>query len=260
MPGGGRGLPAGIPLGIPPGNAQAATQAMAAAAAAGYYVSPMYYAAPFGALMAGGGPAAAGGGAVAAGSAPPGEGAPLTGGGTPTDGSAPAAPERLDPLQAFRLQVLAAAKSQAEYYFSVQNLCRDMFLRKQMDDQGWISIQVILGFNRVRQILSSLPEPPLAVLRAALEGSELVEFSPGGQEMRARGKWSQWVLPMEQRTPQSNGEQAPTQNGPGAPAPAQQPAAKGPAGGGGEASGKSSEKVRGEEGGSGANGVAVQAN
>jgi len=180
----------------------------------------------------------------------------------------PAAPERLDPLQAFRLQVLAAAKSQAEYYFSVQNLCRDMFLRKQMDDQGWISIQVILGFNRVRQILSSLPEPPLAVLRAALEGSELVEFSPGGQEMRARGKWNQWVLPVEQRTPPagggeapSNGGPAPALNGPGVPAPgAQQPAAKGPAGGGGEASGKPSEKGRGEEGGSGANGVAVQAN
>merc|ERR1719316_1044227 len=171
----------------------------------------MYYAAPFGALLAGGGPAAAGGGAGAAGGAPPpAEGAPLVGAGAAADGSAPAAPERLDPLQAFRLQVLAAAKSQAEYYFSVQNLCRDMFLRKQMDDQGWISIQVILGFNRVRQILSSLPEPPLAVLRAALEGSELVEFSPGGQEMRARGKWNQWVLPVEQRTPPAGGGEAPS--------------------------------------------------
>ena len=268
LPGGGRGLPAGVPMGIPPGNAQAASQVMAAAAAAGYYVSPMYYAhaAPFGALLAGGAPATAAAAGVPAPPAAGGVGAAVT---PPAEGS-PAASERLDPLQAFRLQVLAAAKTQAEYYFSVQNLCRDMFLRKQMDDQGWISVQVILGFNRVRQILSSLPEPPLAVLRAALEGSELVEFSPGGQEVRARGSWNQWVMPKEQRTPrtadggaggevQPNGQRAsPNGPGPSAKAGAGEEAATSPAAGD-EASSKSSEKVRGEEGGA-PNGVAVQAN
>ena len=266
LPGGGRGLPAGVPLGIPPGNAQAASQVMAAAAAAGYYVPPMYYAAPFGALLTGGAPATAAAAGVPAPAAMGGVGTAVA----PSAEGSTAAPERVDPLQAFRLQVLAAAKTQAEYYFSVQNLCRDMFLRKQMDDQGWISVQVILGFNRVRQILSSLPEPPLAVLCAALEGSELVEFSPGGQEVRARGSWSQWVMPKDQRTPrtadggdggevQPNGQRAlPNGPGPSAKAGAREQPATSPTAGD-EASRKSSEKVRGEEGGA-PNGVAVQAN
>jgi hypothetical protein len=32
---------------------------------------------------------------------------------------------------------------------STNNLCHDTFLRRQMDDQGWVHIDVITKFNRV---------------------------------------------------------------------------------------------------------------
>ena len=50
-------------------------------------------------------------------------------------------------------------RRQIEYYFSVENLCKDMFLRKKMDDGGWIPTRVIASFNRVRMLT-----PDLAVI------------------------------------------------------------------------------------------------
>lgn len=44
-----------------------------------------------------------------------------------------------------------------EYYFSVENLCKDIFLRSKMDGKGWIPVAAILAFNRVR-MMTSEPE------------------------------------------------------------------------------------------------------
>ena len=35
-----------------------------------------------------------------------------------------------------RLQTMFAVRAQVEYYSSVENLCRDIYLRLQMDDEG----------------------------------------------------------------------------------------------------------------------------
>lgn len=85
---------------------------------------------------------------------------------------------------------------QVEYYFSVQNLCRDMFLRSKMADGGWIPVAVIAGFNRVRMLT-----PDLAVIIASLDNSPIVELSPDGALMRARENWQNWVLPASERDP-----------------------------------------------------------
>ena len=85
---------------------------------------------------------------------------------------------------------------QVEYYFSVQNLCRDMFLRSKMAEGGWIPVAVIAGFNRVRMLT-----PDLAVIIASLQNSTIVELSADGALMRARQNWQNWVLPAEQRDP-----------------------------------------------------------
>lgn len=85
---------------------------------------------------------------------------------------------------------------QVEYYFSVQNLCRDIFLRSKMDDEGWIAGSVIAGFNRVRMLT-----PDLAVIVSALADSSTVELSPDGLLLRPRDNWRNWVLPVEQRDP-----------------------------------------------------------
>ena len=35
---------------------------------------------------------------------------------------------------------------------SVENLCRDMYLRSNMDDQGFVPVSIIASFNRVSQL------------------------------------------------------------------------------------------------------------
>merc|ERR1719160_1088793 len=42
---------------------------------------------------------------------------------------------------------------QVEYYFSAENLQKDMYLRQQMNEQGWVNIHIIAGFNRLRKLL-----------------------------------------------------------------------------------------------------------
>lgn len=32
---------------------------------------------------------------------------------------------------------------------SPENLCRDLYLRRNMDEHGWVHISLIAGFNRV---------------------------------------------------------------------------------------------------------------
>ncbi|RWW07611.1 hypothetical protein BHE74_00037627 [Ensete ventricosum] len=44
----------------------------------------------------------------------------------------------------------ASLLKQIDYYFSSDNLCKDVFLRQKMDEQGWVPISLIAGFNRVR--------------------------------------------------------------------------------------------------------------
>jgi la-related protein 1 len=52
------------------------------------------------------------------------------------------------------LQVLLV--NQIEYYFSMDNLCKDIFLRSKMDDQGFIPISVIANFNRVSTLVATV--------------------------------------------------------------------------------------------------------
>lgn len=40
----------------------------------------------------------------------------------------------------------------SEYYFSAENLRSDTFLRHSMDVHGWVPVEVVCGFRRVRQL------------------------------------------------------------------------------------------------------------
>ncbi|CAI7890830.1 unnamed protein product, partial [Closterium sp. NIES-54] len=55
-------------------------------------------------------------------------------------------PVPVDPMSGLR----TALTKQIEYYFSIENLCRDLFLRSKMDSEGFIHVDVIAAFNRVR--------------------------------------------------------------------------------------------------------------
>ena len=95
-----------------------------------------------------------------------------------------------------KVQIEEAVRKQIEYYFSVENLCKDIFLRAKMDDQGWIPIGSIAQFNRVRMLT-----PDMTVVTEALLNSPVVEISMDLNLMRARHKGPSWVLPLEQRDP-----------------------------------------------------------
>jgi len=91
-------------------------------------------------------------------------------------------------------QLLEAVRHQIDYYFSIDNLVKDLFLRRKMDDGGWIPSAVIASFNRVRMLT-----PDLAIIVEAMRASSTTEVSASGLAMRCREGALQWVLPPEER-------------------------------------------------------------
>lgn len=77
---------------------------------------------------------------------------------------------------------------QIEYYFSIENLCRDIYLRSNMDEQGFIPVSVIANFNRVKMLT---PNPGLIL--DAMRNSSVVEVQV--DKMRKRDEWAKWLLP-----------------------------------------------------------------
>lgn len=93
--------------------------------------------------------------------------------------------------------IFEMVSTQLEYYFSIDNLLKDMFLRKNMDSQGFVFLDVIINFNRIKQ-LSADPN----VLKAACLRSETIEIKTGedGRDrLRRQEGWEQFVMPKEQR-------------------------------------------------------------
>ncbi|KAK3700968.1 hypothetical protein LTR37_015674 [Vermiconidia calcicola] len=94
---------------------------------------------------------------------------------------------------------------QIEYYFSIDNLLKDMFLRKHMDSQGFVYLDVVANFNRIKQLTTDKD-----LIRTVCISSEVIEIrvgEDGKERLRKREGWDQFLLPMEQReaTAQNNG-------------------------------------------------------
>ena len=89
---------------------------------------------------------------------------------------------------------------QMEYYFSLDNLCKDMFLRKHMDSQGYVFLSVLAGFNRIVALTTDIE-----LIRYVCFNSQKIEFKPGqlwqdGRDrLRARDNWKNFVLSKDQR-------------------------------------------------------------
>ncbi|CAO3642324.1 unnamed protein product [Cunninghamella blakesleeana] len=82
---------------------------------------------------------------------------------------------------------------QIEYYFSIDNLCKDLYLRSKMDKDGFIELSVLASFNRVKGLTTDLN-----LIHDALAQSQIVEVS-SDKKIRKREGWELWVLPP--RTP-----------------------------------------------------------
>ena len=96
---------------------------------------------------------------------------------------------------------------QMEYYFSLDNLCKDMFLRKHMDSQGYVFLSVLAGFNRIVALTTDIE-----LIRYVCLNSQKIEFKPGQlwqdghDRLRARESWKNFVLSKDQRHPSAQSD------------------------------------------------------
>lgn len=109
-----------------------------------------------------------------------------------------AGPYPVHPSAEREMQTMAA-RGQMEYYFSIDNLLKDIFLRKQMDSQGWIFLQVIAQFNRMKQMTTDYETLKSACLQSVEVEIRIGE--DGKERVRKARDWEQWVLPKEDRDP-----------------------------------------------------------
>ncbi|UNI15201.1 hypothetical protein JDV02_001757 [Purpureocillium takamizusanense] len=111
----------------------------------------------------------------------------------------PMAPLSAMPFQApyWDSVVMQMLKSQIEYYFSIENLCKDMYLRKRMDSQGFVNLHFVAAFKRIRELTSDM-----GMIRAVCEASVELDYVVGEDEierLRRRSNWQTFVLPLEER-------------------------------------------------------------
>ncbi|KAG0225373.1 La ribonucleoprotein domain member 1B [Actinomortierella wolfii] len=98
-----------------------------------------------------------------------------------------AGPQNPEALKSFILQ-------QMEYYFSIENLCKDVFLRTQMDEEGYVPLSLVANFNRVKHLTTDLN-----VIKDALKASKDIELS--GDKIRKRDDWARWLFPKDGHVP-----------------------------------------------------------
>ncbi|KAJ8772701.1 hypothetical protein K2173_027878 [Erythroxylum novogranatense] len=76
--------------------------------------------------------------------------------------------------------------NQIEYYFSDANLLNDEFLKSNMDEQGWVPITLIAGFNRVKNMTHDVQ-----FILQSLRTSTLLEVQD--DKVRRRNDWMRWI-------------------------------------------------------------------
>mmetsp|Transcript_15964 Transcript_15964/g.36275 ORF Transcript_15964/g.36275 Transcript_15964/m.36275 type:complete len:498 (+) Transcript_15964:709-2202(+) len=121
-------------------------------------------------------------------------------GGKGGKGAAGVFPSVLDPLAAavnhkedeeLTEDSKAQLRHQVEYYFSTDNLCKDLFLREHMEPEGWVSLHLIRTFPRVSKFSVSSKK-----LMEACSASETLEIDADAEKIRLanadeRSKWAQ---------------------------------------------------------------------
>ncbi|RAL59207.1 hypothetical protein DID88_006662 [Monilinia fructigena] len=104
--------------------------------------------------------------------------------------------------------LLSMVKMQLEYYFSIDNLCKDVYLRKHMDSQGFVFLHFVAEFKRIQSLTRDIE-----LLRFACQQSneiEIVKGEDGVDRIRRRDGWDQWVMPSEEREESMKNNDGPT--------------------------------------------------
>ncbi|CAH0474350.1 unnamed protein product [Peronospora belbahrii] len=82
------------------------------------------------------------------------------------------------------------AKSQIEFYFTSDNLVRDIFLRQHMDVDGYVPLAFVGSFQAVYSIHQDYPS-----LFDAMKDSETLELDQANEKIRLRHEWKKWIWP-----------------------------------------------------------------
>ncbi|KAI3954987.1 hypothetical protein MKW98_004990 [Papaver atlanticum] len=80
---------------------------------------------------------------------------------------------------------------QTEYYFSPVSLWKNIFLRRHMNEQGWVPVSVIAGIHQVEKLMKGIPDKIQYILDA-VRASTIVETK--GDKIRKRYDWIKWIL------------------------------------------------------------------
>lgn len=100
--------------------------------------------------------------------------------------------------------IIPAIIYQLDYYFSFENLKKDLFLRKQMNSNGWVPLSILSSFNRVKALTGG----DYKLFLEACKWLQAVEVV--GDKARARNNWEQWVFPLADRLPAGKDETNPS--------------------------------------------------
>ena len=79
--------------------------------------------------------------------------------------------------------------AQIEFYFSQRNLQGDFFLRQCMDPEGWVPIQTVADFNRVKRLGAELQ-----TVISTLLYSTVLDVDPEQMRVRKKFGWETYVL------------------------------------------------------------------
>ena len=85
---------------------------------------------------------------------------------------------------------LEQIKLQVEYYFSANNLAKDVYLRQLMNARGYVPVCKLLEFNRLRALTSSAID-----LLTAAKASQYLKTKNGA--IRSRTNWQKYILKPE---------------------------------------------------------------
>ncbi|KAF6215684.1 hypothetical protein GE061_000015 [Apolygus lucorum] len=80
-------------------------------------------------------------------------------------------------------------RKQIEYYFSEENLVKDLFIRRKMDDEGYIPVTLIASFYRVRSLT-----PDLNKILSAIKASNQLELV-NNTKVRSKNDPTRWPIP-----------------------------------------------------------------
>ncbi|KAL9678752.1 hypothetical protein QQ045_016602 [Rhodiola kirilowii] len=106
-------------------------------------------------------------------------------------------------MQHFDPELYSKVIHQIDYYFSDENLVKDVYLPNNMDEQGWVPIQLIAGFKKVMRLTANV-----AFIVEAIRISTVVEVQ--NDKVRRRNDWMKWLMPESLKFPSQSSSQLTT--------------------------------------------------